>query len=131
MVTYYRYMRLFPGRKNRVLFVTTTLEPTQEVVLKMDFDNISTSTIARDCSGIMTGTYTFDVESKRIEVNLVDAKRKGMSFTMAMTIGRTRRKMHWKLDWEDYFITNKGVKSEIPKDGLVQFFFSRVNSFRQ
>jgi hypothetical protein len=133
MVTYYRYMRLYPGR--RALFVTTSREPTNEVVLAMDFDKIQT--IAADCSGIMTGLYTF--HNGMIEANLVDAKRAGMSFTMAfegkknllLVVGRTRRKLHWKLDWNDYFITNKGVKTDIPKDGLVQFFFSRVNSFRQ
>lgn len=124
MVTYFRYMRLFPAQK-RVLFVTTSLEPSSWVIQHMDFYKISN--IASKCSSIMTGLYS--TSESRVEANLIDEKRPSMTFTMAFSIGRTRRKLNWKLDWEEYYITNRGERCDIPKDGLVQFFFSRVNSF--
>jgi hypothetical protein len=91
-VTYYRYMRLYPA-SSRVLFVTTTLEPSQSVVLAMDFDKVSS--ISADCSGILSGVYSFtrDGNLGLIEANLVDKKRPGMNFEMEFKIGGTRRKV--------------------------------------
>ncbi|ORY95569.1 hypothetical protein BCR43DRAFT_525282 [Syncephalastrum racemosum] len=120
LVTYYRYLRLFPD--GTVLKYLSTDEPEHVVRL-----------LTRDFSRRQVFWGHFDVDEEgTVAVEMKDPLRPRERFTMSLRIKSTHRGRHNKLAWEEYSSVSQGREDDPYQYDLRMmkpYFFSVVRSY--
>lgn len=120
LVTYYRYLRLFPD--GTVLKYLSTDEPEHVVrLLTRDFNRRQ----------VFWGHFDVDEEGG-VAVEMKDPLRPRERFTMALRIKSTHRGRHNKLAWEEYSSVSQGREDDPYQYDLRMmkpYFFSVVRSY--